>query len=170
MKLLLSITLGVLLTAQASAQELTINVENAEIKFDFLSKETTGSISGFEATINFDPNDLSGASIVGSVDVSTIETGNQKRDDHLRVPDYFDVKKHPKMTFTSKTFEKTENGYDMIGTLKIKEVEHEVTFQFTFSDKTFKGTSTIYTNDFDLMVMKEREESQVNIEIVIPVN
>ncbi|MCB0477922.1 MAG: YceI family protein [Crocinitomicaceae bacterium] len=150
-------------------QELKVNAESAKIGFNFINESTKGTLKGLAATIKFDVSNLSVASISGTVDVSTISTGNGTRDKHLKSGEYFDAAKYPKISFKSSSITKDGNGYKMVGKLKIKDVEKEVTFNFTYEGKVFKGKATIYSSDFGISMKKKREMNQVDISIEIPV-
>jgi len=60
-----------------------------------------GQFCNITGVIHFDPRDLKKSSAEFSIDASSISTGIQKRDDHLRSPDFFDVAHHPTITFRS---------------------------------------------------------------------
>ena len=166
-KLLLVITLFTGLIS--FGQELKINSESAKIGFNFIDENTKGTFKGLEATINFNSDDPSKSVIKGSVDAKTISTGNKTRDKHLMSSDFFEVDKFSKITFTSTSIVKSGNAYTMKGKLKIKGVEKEVTFSFTYERKMFKGTTTIYAQDFGVWKKGKREKSKVEISIEIPV-
>ncbi|HAS41993.1 MAG TPA: polyisoprenoid-binding protein [Microscillaceae bacterium] len=107
-----------------------------------------GSFSKFDATIESNGGKLAGAKLTASIDISSVNTGNKRRDGHLQSPDFFDAAKSPKATFVSKKFKKTgKNKYKIMGDLTIK----GVTKPFTFEAKqmsTFKaknGTKTGFT-------------------------
>ncbi|MEZ4937376.1 MAG: YceI family protein [Crocinitomicaceae bacterium] len=151
------------------SQELKVNAADAKIGFNFVNESTKGTLKGLTATIKFDASNLSLASISGTVDVSTISTGNGTRDKHLKSGEYFDAEKYPKISFKSNSITKEGNGYKMVGKLKIKDVEKEVTFNFTYEGKVFKGKATIYSSDFGISMKKKREMNQVDISIEIPV-
>src|SRR5690606_38484276 len=61
--------------------------------------EITGEFDKFDVTVTADEDDFSDAVFDLSVDVASINTGVEKRDNHLRSPDFFEVKSHPTMTF-----------------------------------------------------------------------
>ena len=77
---------------------LKVKADGVKISFDADMQNTSGTIGGFEATINFNPENLAESSIVGSVDVNTLSTGNKKRDNHLKTDDFFSAEKYPKMS------------------------------------------------------------------------
>jgi polyisoprenoid-binding protein YceI len=57
-----------------------------------------------------------------SLDVTTIDTRNGKRDEHLKSPDFFDVQKFPQMHFVGKKIEKAGKGLKVTGDLTMKGV------------------------------------------------
>ncbi len=66
------------------------------------------------------------------IDANSIFTGNKKRDDHLKSPDFFNVKQHGKLTFTSKSAKKTgDNTYEVTGEIGIKGVTQPFTTTVT---------------------------------------
>lgn len=63
-----------------------------------------------------------------SIDPASISTGVTKRDDHLKSPDFFDVKQFPSMTFvTEKVVASGEDAYQLVGTLTMHGVSKSVT-------------------------------------------
>ena len=67
----------------------------------------------------------------------SIDTREEKRDAHLRSADFFDVEKHPKLTFASKRIEKKGDHYLLVGDLTIRGVTQEIAL-----DTEFHGTQT----------------------------
>jgi len=64
-----------------------------------------------------------------TVDINSISTGQEKRDDHLRSPDFFDAKKFGTMTFVSKEIKGTPDSFQLIGTLTIKGKPKQIPFE-----------------------------------------
>ena len=56
-----------------------------------------------------------------------MNTNQEKRDAHLRAPDFFDVEKHPTMTYKMKSYKKDGEGYVAVGDLTLRGVTKEVT-------------------------------------------
>lgn len=164
-----TLMLGVAVTLSSFAQTLTVDTENAEVSFKVVSEDVTGTITGLDASITFNTEDLGKSSIKGSIPVSNISTGISKRDDHLLSEDYFHAEKHPKMEFESSKIEKTDKGYLMTGKMTIVGVTKDVRINFTYEGNTFVGKTVIYTNDFDLAVAKNREDSKVLVKFTVPV-
>jgi len=91
-----------------------------------------GSFGDFDVELNFDPADLDGSSISVSIDVGSVDTGNERRNGHLRTPDFFDSETYPKMTFESSSIESTgENMFVAKGTMTIKDVTKDFELPFT---------------------------------------
>lgn len=67
----------------------------------FMIANVRGQFNNITGTIQFDPADVAHSSVQAVIDVSGIYTGIQKRDDHIRSPDFLDVAKHPEIIFKS---------------------------------------------------------------------
>lgn len=92
-----------------------------------------GSFQSFEASVTADHEDLTTAEIDFSVDVASIATRDDGRDNHLRSADFFDVENHPKLTFKSTGATKTsDNEYDLTGDITIRGVTKPITFHVTY--------------------------------------
>jgi len=119
-----------------------------------LGFDVDGSFTGFQGTINFDPNDLANASFDVDIDANSVNTGNSFRDGHLRGDGYFDIKKCPRIRFVStKVMPSNKSGVLMIsGKLTIKNQTKEISFPFTATASNgayiFKGSFKINRKDF----------------------
>jgi len=94
-----------------------------------------GAFGKWSGTFETDLADLTKSKIAVEIDATSINTHEEKRDGHLRSPDFFDVEKFPKITFASKRVDKNGADYKLVGDLTIKGVTKEVTL-----DATFEGT------------------------------
>jgi polyisoprenoid-binding protein YceI len=72
----------------------------------------------------------------GSVKTATVTTRSEKRDEHLRADDFFDVESHPEITFSSTSIEPTGEGYKVVGELTIKGTTRQVEFDATVDGPT----------------------------------
>ena len=96
--------------------------------------KVNGDFKDFEGTVNFDGKNVESGSVDVTIQVASIETENERRDNHLRSADFFDVEKYPLMTFKSKKIEKDEGSdYKMTGDLTIRDVTREVTLDVEFN-------------------------------------
>lgn len=73
--------------------------------------------------------------VKASVEVNSINTGVEKRDEHLKSADFFDANKYPKMTFESASISGSPDAFKLIGDLTIKGKKKRVTF-----DAKYLGT------------------------------
>ncbi|MCC2678352.1 MAG: YceI-like family protein [Pseudobdellovibrio sp.] len=87
-----------------------------------------GKFGVFEGSIDLNEKDPTKSKIDFTVDVSSINTNVQQRDDHLRSPDFFDAKKYPKATFKSTSIKKAGKNYKLEGDLTIRDVTKKVVF------------------------------------------
>jgi polyisoprenoid-binding protein YceI len=115
--------------ANAAVETYTIDPVHSSVGFTirhFVSK-VPGNFNKFNGVITVDRENLANSSAEATIDVASIDTANQKRDDHLRNPDFFDAAKYPTMKFKSKSWQKTgENTFDVTGDLTLKDVTKEV--------------------------------------------
>ena len=134
-----------------------------------------GNFTGLVAKINFDANNFSKGSIEASVKVSTIKTGIDLRDSHLKKSEYFNETKYPKITLNSTSFSKKKDGtFIGIFNLKIKDVTKEVSIPFTYKEDgnecSFKGTFSINRLDYKVGESSWTMSNSVNISISLHAN
>ena len=115
-----------------------------------------GSFSGFEGTVTVaeDPKD---SSVEITIDASSIDTRDAKRDEHLRSPDFLDVERFPELTFRST---RVESGWKVVGDLTIRDTTREVvldteylgTYKSPFGQTVaaFTATTTINREEFGM--------------------
>ena len=101
-----------------------------------------GNFKEFSGTIVYDQNDLSKSSVEVTIQTASIDTDNERRDNHLRSDDFFNAEKFPQITFVSKKVMKTDDGMVVVGDLTIRDVtkEVEIPFEITGTLKTERGT------------------------------
>ena len=100
--------------------------------------EVEGLFNEFDATIEASEEDFSDAKYKVEINVPSINTGIEMRDNHLRNADFFDAEKYPKMTFVSTSSEKVGEGkYKVTGDLTFHGVTKPVTL-----DVWHRGTIT----------------------------
>jgi len=110
------------------------NVDSAHSSIDFSIKhmmvsKVKGVFRTFDASIEADLEDLTTASIEFTVDVNSVDTRNDDRDNHLRSADFFDVEQFPKMIFKSKEIvKKGRSEYEVTGDLTIHGTTKSETF------------------------------------------
>ncbi len=88
-----------------------------------------GEFSRVSGNVLLDPVDVTRSQIEVHIETASINTREEKRDEHLRSADFFDVAKHPKITFRSKRIvAKGDAEYQVTGDLSIRGVTRDVTF------------------------------------------
>ena len=96
-----------------------------------LVTNVTGRFSNVSGTIVYDPSELSKSSVTASIDATTIDTNEEKRDQHLKGPDFLDIEKFPTMTFISTKVYLDAGQTKVDGNLTIHGVTKSVTLTLT---------------------------------------
>ncbi len=141
-------------------------VDSTHSSIDFTVKhmmiaKVKGTFHTFAADIEADPTDLTSAEIRFEVELTSIDTRNADRDNHLRTADFFDVEQYPKMTFKSTSIERDgDDEYEVTGDLTLHGVTRSETFSVTFegsgkdpwgNEKVgFSGKGSIKRSDYGL--------------------
>ncbi len=89
-----------------------------------------GKFSDYDVTFMFNESDLANSHVKAVIKTATIDTDNQKRDEHLRSPDFLDAQNYPHITFESNEIQKTDDGYVAKGTLTIRGISKEIEMPF----------------------------------------
>ena len=117
--------------AAAAAEYLDYRFRHSQAGFavkHMMVSTVSGSFGKTEGTITFDGKDVSSIEADVTIDATTITTNNEKRDTHLKSPDFFDVAKSPTITFKSKSAEAAGAGkFKLTGDLTLRGVTKEVT-------------------------------------------
>jgi len=122
--------------ALAHAAEWTVDPAHSVASFTvkhMMVSTVRGEFGKMTGTASWSKPDYSDAQVDVTIDATTINTREPKRDAHLKSPDFFDVAKFPTLTFKSKRVEKAkEKGHvTLVGELTIHGVTKEVAFDVT---------------------------------------
>lgn len=142
----------------------TIDRSHSNVRFTvthLVISEVEGTFKNFEGTIAASKPDFTDAVINFTVDVNSINTDNEMRDNHLKNDDFFNAEKYPKMTFKSTSFKQLKgNKYELIGLLTIRDVTKTVKWNVTYGGTTndpwgntkagFKASTEINRLDYGL--------------------
>lgn len=140
----------------ASAETFTVDPVHSMIFFRIRHlgvSYTYGRFNEPTGTYEIDLENPSSSMIDISVDAKNVDTGNEKRDDHLRSPDFFNVKQFPKVTFKSESFEKTgEDELKCTGTLGLHGTERpvEVMIKYVGEGETMQGYKSGFEANFEI--------------------
>lgn len=125
--LLTLVTTGI--SARAAVETYQIDPVHSSVTFQVRHFFTPvpGSFHKFDGTISVDRDDLEKSSVDVSIDTTSVDTANAKRNGHLNSADFFDTAKFPKMTFKSTSWKQTgDDTFDVTGDLTIKDVTQSV--------------------------------------------
>jgi polyisoprenoid-binding protein YceI len=128
--LLISSILVLALPFAALAATWSIDPEHSNIGFKvrhLMVSNVKGSFEKFSGTVDINDKDITKSRVEVSIDTNSINTSVQKRDNHLRSADFFDVAKYPAMTFVSKKVAKAgKDSLKVTGDLTLHGVTKEV--------------------------------------------
>jgi polyisoprenoid-binding protein YceI len=141
-----------------------IDPMHSEVQFKvkhLMISTVTGSFNKFSGTATTQSEDFENAEIQFSLDVNSISTNQEMRDDHLKKEEFFHSEKYPTIDFKSTSFKRiNETDYTLVGNLTIKGVTKEVQVNAEFGGKSkdhqgnlkagFEITGTINRKDFGL--------------------
>jgi polyisoprenoid-binding protein YceI len=112
-----------------------IDPVHSEVSFTvrhMMVSKVRGRFDTFEGTIVTAEDPLNSV-VTASVDLSSINTGQEQRDAHIRSADFFEVEKHTHMTFVSTGIRPDGGDFLLDGDLTLKGVTKPVTFKLEFS-------------------------------------
>ncbi len=115
------------------AYAVTWEIDPAHSSFQFKVRHLTvsnvkGDFSKSRGVVVIDDKDITQLRVEVAIDAASVNTGHAQRDEHLRGPDFFDVSKHPTLTFVSKNVSKADGGrLKVTGDLTIHGVTREIT-------------------------------------------
>jgi polyisoprenoid-binding protein YceI len=130
-----------------------INSEASDVSFrigNMRINTVSGTFTGMRGTVHFDPQDLAGSSFSVCVDASSVDTGNNRRDKHLREEEYFDVERFPDICYVSDIISRTDDGFVTRGKLTIKGITRIVTIPFVKEGNTLRGTFSLNRLDYNV--------------------
>ncbi|NNE17100.1 MAG: YceI family protein, partial [Myxococcales bacterium] len=160
----LGASLGALLvssTALAAFSPLKLDTVHSKVSFTAATVlfDVDGRFEKFSVSIDGDPSKPKTVKVEANIEVDSLDTGNVKRDNHLKSPDFFDAAKYPMIRFAS-TNVKTQ-GPQLIatGNLTMHGVSKLISIPFKIArgkngagvdTTTYKGKLTIDRNDYGI--------------------
>jgi polyisoprenoid-binding protein YceI len=146
-----------------------IDPVHSEVSFvvrHMMVSKVRGRFDTFEGTIITAEKPLE-SSVTASVDLSSVNTGQEQRDAHIRSADFFEVEKHPMMTFASTGVRAEGDHFLLDGDLSIKGVTQPVTFKLEvngFGPDAYGGTRAGFSATTEI----NRKDFGVNFDGPIP--
>src|SRR5688572_2214447 len=90
-------------------------------------------------TITIDDEDASKSSFTLEIQSQKVDTGNERRDNHLRAPDFFNAKQFPTIKFKSTSAKKTDKGYEVVGDLTLHGTTKPITINLEQTGQASQG-------------------------------
>lgn len=177
-KIIASITtiIALAIPAFAFASTWSIDSDHSNVGFKvrhLMVSNVKGSFEKLSGTVEIDDKDITKSKVEVSIDTNSINTNVQKRDEHLRSADFFDVAKFPAMTFVSKKVAKAgKDNLKITGDLTMRGVTKQVVLDVEGPTKESKdpwggirrgatATTKINRTDFGLVWNKALETGGV---------
>jgi polyisoprenoid-binding protein YceI len=137
-----------------------IDPTHSELTFRIrhLVSRVRGTFTEWSGTLTADPQNLSGGAVEVKINTGSIDTGNERRDTHLRSADFFDAAAHPVITFKSRSVRVEGKNVRVAGDLTLRGVTRPVVLQGEYLGLTreasgkqrigFEAETTINRHDF----------------------
>lgn len=136
-KILLASLISLLCFSTAFAAEYKIDPDHSRATFKVRHLGISwvpGIFSKVEGTFSFDDKDIKASKAEAKIEVSSIDTQNKKRDDHLKSDDFFSASKFPFITYTSKSIKDISgNKFIVVGDLTIRGVTKPIELNAEFT-------------------------------------
>jgi len=160
-RMLMAAAVIVLAGSTARAEKWDVDAVHSSVGFQvthMVIARVNGQFGGFSGSVDFDGKDVTAGSVEMTIKSASIDTDNERRDGHLKSPDFFDVEKFPEITFKSTKVEKGEGlKFRLVGNLTMRGVTKEVAFDCEFFGTVdlggkvkagFSAATTINRQDF----------------------
>jgi polyisoprenoid-binding protein YceI len=163
--------------AAAAPLHYGLDAAKSTLQFDFTQAgaHNRGAFRRFTVAMDFSPDNLAASRLQVSVEVNSLDTGDQERDDTLRSDDLLAVKKFPQARFIAPQIVKTQAGYEAVGKLTIRDQSRDLRVPFTWRTATeqgaaagyMSGKTTIRRLDFGVGQGDWKATDQVSNEVVV---
>jgi polyisoprenoid-binding protein YceI len=125
--LLTALSLATLSRAETEAYKIDPVHSSVGFTLRHIVSKFSSSFTKVTGTVNYDAAAPEQSTVEATIEIASVNTANEKRDNHIKSPDFFDAANFPVATFKSKAWKKTgENTFEVTGDLTIKGVTKEV--------------------------------------------
>ena len=124
------------LAARAATERYNADLDHSIVGFavaHMVVSKTTGRFTDYSGYIEMDPDAKTVKAIEAVIKTASVTTNHEKRDTHLRSPDFFHAEKFPTMTYTMMSYEKQGDTYMTKGDLIVLGVTKEIVPTGTFN-------------------------------------
>lgn len=130
-----------------------------------------GRFNRFSGSVMLDPEDVTGSRVAVRIEAASIDTDNDRRDEHLRSADFFEVERFPHLVFESRRVERAGDDLVLVGDLTIRDVTREVRIPFELTGPLNVGNGqqrlgaegTLRLNRFDYGLRWNRITESVQV-------
>ena len=151
--------------AELTAGTWTIDPVHSHVGFTvrhLMVSKVRGSFAGFSGTIEIAEDGT--PSVRAEIDVTSINTGNEQRDQHVRSADFFDAENHPTATFVSTSVEADGDDYLVNGDFTLRGVTRPVVLKMEFNGVN-PGMGQGAVAGFDATTVINRKDFGIDIEM-----
>lgn len=175
--------------AQPGVSTWAIDATHSSVEFavkHMMVSTVRGRFKAFSGEIQADEANPAASSVTAAIDVASIDTGVEQRDDHLRSDDFFNAAQYPQITFRSTAIEQRGDEWKLAGELTIRDVTRPVSLDVEFEGRGadpwggeragFTATTKINRKDFGVnwngvieaggVVVSDQVKITLNIEAV----
>jgi polyisoprenoid-binding protein YceI len=126
------------MTTTTTGQTYAIDPAHSEIGFSvahLVISKIRGNFTGFTGTLELGTDDVP-TSIAGSVELASISTREEKRDAHLKSPDFFDAENFPTISFVSTSITGSASDFTVVGNLTMHGATNSITLKGELGGRT----------------------------------
>lgn len=122
-------------TRPAAAENYVLDDQHASVVFaanHFGYSYTYGMFGKYKGDFSIDMNNAAAGKFQFAIDAASLDTKSAKRDEHLRGPDFFNVKQFPEITFQSTSIVADGKKLNVTGNLTLHGVKKQVVLPLTY--------------------------------------
>ncbi|MDW3651912.1 MAG: YceI family protein [Bacteroidia bacterium] len=119
----------------------TVDKSHTDIRFTavhYLISEVDGEFKEFEGSVTTNSEDFTGAEVEFVANVASINTDNERRDNHLKSDDFFNAEKYPELKFKGK-IQKEGDKYHLVGDFTMRDVTKPIKFDVKYNGSVDLG-------------------------------
>lgn len=130
-----------------------------------------GKFTRFSGHVLLNETDMTKSEVNVTIEAGSIDTSNERRDNHLRSADFFEAEAFPNLTFESTGIESTDDGLVLVGNLTIRDITKEVRIPFEIAGpvttesgrKRLGAEGMLRVNRFDYGLQWNRLQEAVQV-------
>jgi polyisoprenoid-binding protein YceI len=129
---------------EAQARQQRYEIDAAHSNVDFVVRHlgvanVRGQFTRFGGHIILDEADVTRSTVEVVIEAASLDTRNDRRDEHLRSGDFFEVERFPALRFEGRRVEQESGRYVLVGDLTMRDVTREVRIPFDLTGPVEMG-------------------------------